>query len=135
MKSDSRDLKAGLYVFNPEIEVDQMVQNEQYFAAFALSVSCFEILGKKRLRKLFENDVNLGRMGVRPVIRVLYGLDLIEKETFENMKEVIKIRNDLIHMDKTMGLMYNLTDTQKSMIEKAKKCLIELRKPLQKTRR
>ena len=125
MKDDSRDLKAGFILINPFSEIDNARQRKSYFEAFALAGTYFEYYGYLKLRGIISRK-KLDRMTAGSIREALIKRKLIDPKINKKMKEVIVLRNDLVHPEGDIARKYRLKSDEIALLDVAKECIKEL---------
>jgi len=126
-------------LIDPIKDIKEAFESNNYFTAFALAVSYFEFEANLILGALFENRIKLekiGKWGLQTKIRLLFGLDMIDRATHNKIGEMIKIRNKLVHpIDiwekerlRDIFLRYRLTEEEKATLLSFKECYAKLMK-------
>jgi hypothetical protein len=105
---------AGIWaVYDPVREVEEAVQYHDFFKAYSLGVALLElhannILEKSIGKSKFENigKEKIVKMGVRTKIILLYALGIIEPKSFQNIIQIIKVRNESIVHSQDMNKIW-----------------------------
>lgn len=128
---------------NPEKDIKDSCESNNYFAAFALASLYFEHEANLIFGTLFENRISLekiGRWSLQTKIRLLFGLNMLDLSTYEKISEIIKIRNKLMHPANVwengkkrekgrmldVFLRYRLTEREKSSLVSFNECYHKL---------
>jgi len=125
MKDNSGDLKAGFILINPFSEIDNARQRKSYFEAFALAGTYFEYYGYLKLKGIISRE-KLDRMTAGPIREALIKRKLIDPKINKKMKEVITLRNDLVHPEGDIARKYRLKSDEIALLDVAKECIKEL---------
>ena len=130
--------KTSLPVLNPYKVIDDCRNREDWFSAFTNSVTYFEHYGYWAI-KLYctRNDVkltekatdSLKNLGAANIVLLLRILNLIDNETYSNMRKIIKERNKLVHPGRK-GITYR--DRKKK--DKAVRLLNQAKESIKKIR-
>ena len=126
------DLPAVVVIINPYQEIDNATSRDDYFNAFVVAVSFFEYYGYRKLRDFFKNQISddkLERLSASEIMIFLFGLKIIDQPTYARMKDVIDMRNDLVHPKGDIAKKYRLDKNEaKSLLGKAKQVIEALLK-------
>ena len=118
--------------------IDDAKGEEDWFSAFANAVSYFEHYGYFAIRaycvrkkvKLTNTAMEpLKRLGAGNIALLLRILNLIDNDTYSNMKKIIKERNRLVH-PAGKGIRYRdqkKKDTATLLLNQAEGCLRKIR--------
>ena len=105
---------AGIWaVYDPLREVEDAVQYHDFFKAYSLGVALLEFhannileksIGKSRFKNIGKEKIV--KMGVRTKIILLYALGTIDPKTFQNIIQIIRIRNESIVHSQEMNKIW-----------------------------
>jgi hypothetical protein len=121
-------------LINPVEEIETAYSNANFFAGFALAVMYFEREANQLLGIFFYKRISLyiiERWSLAMKMRMMYGLNLIEKETHDKIQEIVRIRNCLIHPSERRNkqrrrndlfLRFRLYEEEKSSLLNFKEC-------------
>lgn len=122
-------------IINPDKEIQDGIDGEDWVSAFATAVSYFEYYGartiKGRCRSLeiprYKDIVK--NMGASRIILILRLLALVDKDIYGKMRKTLQERNKLIHPERGgIGYRYKKQkDKAKELLEDAKQCIHQIR--------
>lgn len=100
-------------VYDPVREVEEAVLYHDFFKAYALGVALLELHANNILEKYIEKAKfeNIGKekivkIGVRTKIIMIYALGVIKPKTFQNIIEIIRIRNEVFVHSRDMNKIW-----------------------------
>lgn len=122
-------------VINPDKEIQDAIDGEDWISAFATAVSYFEYYGaniiKGRCKSLeiprYKDIVK--NMGASNIILILRLLSLVNEDIYGKMRKTLQERNKLIHPERGgIGYRYKKQkDRAKELLEEAKQCIHRIR--------
>jgi hypothetical protein len=84
----------------PIKDIEDAYKNKDFFRAFILATAYFEYETNLILGTFFEDRISpqvLGYWSFKSKIKLLFGLDLIDRSTHDKISQITKIRNKLVH--------------------------------------
>jgi len=128
---------------DPKKDIKNACESNNYFTAFALASSYFEYEANLILGTRFENRIPLEKMErwhLQTKIRLLFGLNMVDRTTHDKINEIIKIRNKLVHpvniwengkkgergRIRDIFLRYRLTEREKASLLSFNECYAKL---------
>jgi hypothetical protein len=119
---------------NPVEEIEIANKTGNFFTGFALAVTYFEREANQLLGVFFYDRISLTvieRWLLMLKIRMIFGLNLIERNTYDKIREIVEIRNRLIHPSELesktkrrndLFLRFRLDEREKSLLLNFKEC-------------
>lgn len=132
---ESTDLSSSMVILNPEKEIDDAIERNDWFSAFAISVSFFEYYGTRRITDHCTSKNIVGcrdtvkRMGVGNIIFILRILNFIDDDLYSKMRKTITERNKIVHPSRG-GVAYRFEKQETRAIEllkDAKECIHKIK--------
>jgi len=122
---------------NPIKDIEDACKSNSFFTAFALASTYFEYEANLILGTRFENRISLEileKWNLQTKIRLLFGLDMVDRTTHDKISQIIKIRNKLMHpvniwengRMRDIFLRYRLTEKEKSYLLSFNECYAKL---------
>ena len=118
--------------------IDEAIEDEDWFSAFANVVTCFEHYGYWAIRFYCSNENidltdkaedSLKRLGATELSLLLRILQLICNETYSSMRKVISERDKIVHPGRR-GIRYaekKKKDEAIMLLKQAKECLKKIK--------
>jgi len=135
--------KSHFYVLNPGTVIDDAKRREDWFAAFTNSVTYFEHYGYWAIRAYcLREEVeltnkakdSLKQLNAANISLLLRILDIIDNDTYSNMKKIIEERNKFVHPGRK-GITYRdrkKKDNAIKLLNQAKECIQKIRSEIKK---
>ena len=129
-------------VINPDKEIDDATENEDWVSAFTTAVSYFEYYGARIIKKRCESleiprykDI-VKNMGVSNIVLILRLLNMVDRDTYQKIRKTIQERNKLIHPERGgIGYRYSKQkDRARELLEDAKECIHQIRQAMEQQR-
>jgi hypothetical protein len=126
-------------IIDPFGEIRRAKERKDWFAGLSASATYFEYWGTIKLKGYFKfhgiglektGEVKkmfgefIDRLGVRRMIELLYWFGIIDEPMYNQMKEVNRERNKLIH-PQTEGIGYRFQDEEhfRNLLDQASHCI------------
>lgn len=122
-------------VINPDKEIQDAIDNEDWISAFATAVGYFEYYGARIIKgrcKSLEipryKDI-VKNMSASSIILILRLLGLVDADIYGKMRKTLQERNKLIHPERGgIGYRYQKEkDRAIELLEDAKQCIHRIR--------
>jgi len=125
-------------LINPIEEIETAFKSNNFFTGFALAATYFEREANQILGIVFHERVSLcviERWSLTMKMRIVFGLNLMDKNSYNKIREIVEVRNRLIHpteqkdKEKRRGdifLRFRLNEREKSSLLSFKECYSSL---------
>jgi hypothetical protein len=86
-----------------ELPCLKLILEDKRFWHVIVNYTMFEMLGKELIKKHFENkgltgmDDWVGKLSCKGLVSRLFKLELINEETYQQLKHLVEVRNDFVH--------------------------------------